>query len=249
NSDGNSRGFLFVGGSHTLERFVNEVERDVVDPEKEISVYERSRARVILEGDAEHRREARERQDLRIGALGSGSDYSPFLQHLGIATLNIGYGGEGETDGIYHSIYDSFDHYIRFGDPTFDYSIALSKTGGRAILRFANADYLPLTMGNLSDTVSMYLKEVMKLAADERDAIAERNRRVNEKTFEAVDDPTKTLVAPKAEAPAPFLNFAPLQNALARLEESGRNYDSALRNAEAANRLQSRDMQGSLDEA
>ena len=248
NSDGNSRGFLFVGGSHTLERFVNEVERDVVDPEKEISVYERSRARVILEGDAERRREARERQDLRIGALGSGSDYSPFLQHLGIATLNIGYGGEGETEGIYHSIYDSFDHYIRFGDPTFDYSMALSKTGGRAILRFANADYLPLTMGNLSDTISMYAKEVMKVATDERDAIAERNRRINEKTFEAVDDPTKRRVAPKAEAPAPILNFAPLQNALARLEESCRSYDNAMKDA-AANRLRSRDVQQSLDDA
>jgi N-acetylated-alpha-linked acidic dipeptidase len=248
NSDGNSRGFLFVGGSHTLERFVNEVERDVVDPEKEISVYERSRARVILEGDAERRREARERQDLRIGALGSGSDYSPFLQHLGIATLNIGYGGEGETEGIYHSIYDSFDHYIRFGDPTFDYSIALSKTGGRAILRFANADYLPLTMGNLSDTISMYAKEVMKVATDERDAIAERNRRINEKTFEAVDDPTKRRVAPKAEAPAPILNFAPLQNALARLEESCRSYDNAMKDA-AANRLRSRDVAQSLDDA
>jgi N-acetylated-alpha-linked acidic dipeptidase len=248
NSDGNSRGFLFVGGSHTLERFVNEVERDVVDPEKEISVYERSRARVILEGDADRRREARERQDLRIGALGSGSDYSPFLQHLGIATLNIGYGGEGETEGIYHSIYDSFDHYIRFGDPTFDYSMALSKTGGRAILRFANADYLPLTMGNLSDTISMYAKEVMKVATDERDAIAERNRRINEKTFEAVDDPTKRRVAPKAEAPAPILNFAPLQNALARLEESCRSYDNAMKDA-AANRLRSRDVEQSLDDA
>src|SRR5438128_6978784 len=198
NSDGNERGFLSVGGSHTLERFVNDIERDVVDPEKEISVYERLRARAVLQGDADRRREAREREDLRIAALGSGSDYSPFLQHLGISTLNIGYGGEGETDGIYHSIYDSFDHYVRFGDPTFDYSIALSKTGGRAILRFGDADYLPLQFGNLSDTISMYVKEVTKVATDERDAIAERNRRVNDKTFEAVDDPTRGLVAPKA---------------------------------------------------
>ena len=247
NSDGNERGFLSAGGSHTLERFVNDIERDVVDPEKEISVYERLRARAVLGGDAERRREAREREDLRIAALGSGSDYSPFLQHLGISTLNIGYGGEGETDGIYHSIYDSFDHYVRFGDPTFDYSTALSKTAGRAILRFANADYLPLQFGNLSDTISMYVKEVMKVATDERDAIAERNRRVNEKTFEAVDDPTKGLVAPKAESPAPFLNFAPLQNALTRLEDSCRNYDTAMKNAGSGNRLGSRDVQQALD--
>ena len=124
NSDGNSRGFLGVGGSHTLERFVNDVALDVTDPEKQIPVLERSRAYSILNGDADQRREARERQDLRIGALGSGSDYTPFLQHLGIATLNIGYGGEGETDGVYHSIYDSFDHYTRFADPTFAYAIS-----------------------------------------------------------------------------------------------------------------------------
>src|SRR5262245_12213322 len=114
NSDGNSRGFLNVGGSHTLEKFMSGVARDVIDPEKEISVFERSRAVSVLNGNPEDRREARERADLRIGALGSGSDYTPFLQHLGIASLNIGYGGEGETAGIYHSIYDSFDHYVRF---------------------------------------------------------------------------------------------------------------------------------------
>jgi N-acetylated-alpha-linked acidic dipeptidase len=249
NSDGNSRGFLFVAGSHTLERFVNDVARDVTDPEKEIPVDERSRAHMILQGNADQRREARERADLRIGALGSGSDYTPFLQHLGIATLNMGFGGEAETDGIYHSIYDSYDHYTRFGDPTFDYSVALSKTAGRAILRFANADYLPLTFGNLSDTISVYVKEVMKLATDERDVIAERNRRIKDKTFEAVDDPTKTLVAPKAEATAPFLNFAPLQNALTRLEESCRTFDDAMKNSNAQLRLRSRDVQQSLDDA
>jgi N-acetylated-alpha-linked acidic dipeptidase len=248
NSDGNSRGFLGVGGSHTLERFMNDVARDVLDPEKEIPVYERWRARRILNSNGDERREARERPDLRIEALGSGSDYTPFLQHLGIATLNIGYGGEGEG-GSYHSIYDSFDHYVRFGDPTFDYAIALTKTGGRAILRFANADYLPLGFGNLSDTISQYVKEVMKLATDERDVIAERNRRINDKVFEAVDDPTRKLVVPRPEKAAPFINFAPLQNALARLEESCRNYDNAMRDAATATRLQSHDVQQALDNA
>ena len=249
NSDGNSRGYLSVGGSHTLERFVNDVARDVIDPEKEVPVAERWRARRILNGNADQRREARERADVRIDPLGSGSDYTPFLQHLGIATLNIGYGGEGETSGVYHSIYDSFDHYLRFADPAFDYAITLSKTGGRAVLRFANADYLPLSLGNLSDTVSQYVKEVMKLAADERDAIAERNRQINEKTFEIVDDPVRKLVVPKPETPAPFINFAPLQNALSRLEESCRNYDNAMRDAAATARLQLPDVQQALDDA
>src|SRR5215470_3749031 len=181
NSDGNSRGFLNIGGSHTLEKFMNDVARDISYPEKEISVSDRARARVILNGDAERRREARERTDLRINALGSGSDYTPFLQHLGIATVNVGFSSEGENDGVYHSIYDSFDHYTRFGDPGFDYAIALAKTGGRTVLRFANADYLPLSFSNFSETVGQYAKEVMKLAGDERDAIAEKNRQIAER--------------------------------------------------------------------
>ena len=247
NSDGNSRGFLNVGGSHTLEKFMNDVARDVIDPEKEISVSDRARARAILNGDAERRREARDRTDLRINALGSGSDYTPFLQHLGIATVNVGFGGEGENDGVYHSIYDSFDHYTRFGDPGFDYAIALAKTGGRTVLRFANADYLPLSLSNFSETVGQYVKEVMKLAGDERDAVAEKNRRIADRVFEHVDDPTKTFVAPKAEKAAPFLNFAPLQNALARLDESTKNYDAAMHDPAAAAHLQSSDVQIALD--
>ena len=195
--DGNERGFLNAGGSHTLERFINEVARDVVDPEKEIPVSDRQRARRILNGSPEEMREARERADLRIAALGSGSDYTPFLQHLGISTLNLGYGGEGEADGVYHSIYDSFDHYIRFVDPTFDYGVALAKTAGRAVLRFADADYLPLTFSNFAETVGRYVGEVMKLASDERETILEKNRRISDKTFEAAADPTKPFVAPK----------------------------------------------------
>jgi len=230
NSDGNSRGFLNVGGSHTLERFVNELARDIVDPEKEISASDRLRARAILNGDSE----ARQRSDLRIAALGSGSDYTPFLQHLGIASLNVGFGGEGEGDGVYHSVYDSFDHFTRFVDPTFDYGIALAHTGGRAVLRFANAVYLPFEFSNFTDTVGRYVNEVTKLATDERDAIGEKNRRIREKTYDAVDDPLLKLSVPKPEAPAPFLNFAPLQNAIARLKESSDKYDAAMRDPATA---------------
>jgi N-acetylated-alpha-linked acidic dipeptidase len=249
NSDGNQRGFFNVGGSHTLEKFISEVARDVVDPEKEISVFDRSRANTVLTGSPEDRRDARERTDLRIAPLGSGSDYTPFLQHLGIATLNIGYSGEGESSGSYHSIYDSFDHFTRFVDPTFDYGVALAKTGGRAVLRFATADYLPLSLSNFSETVGRYVNEVAKLATDERDNIAEKNRRIKEKTFEAVADPNQRLIAPRPEAPAPFLNFAPLQNALARLQESARAYDTALRESASGRRIQSRDVQQALDNA
>ncbi|HEX8071331.1 MAG TPA: transferrin receptor-like dimerization domain-containing protein [Pyrinomonadaceae bacterium] len=229
NTDSNERGFLNVGGSHTLEKFVNEVGRDVTDPQKRITVLERARAYQILNGSAEGRREARERADLRIDPLGSGSDYTPFLQHLGVASLAIGYGGEGDTGGVYHSIYDSFDHYTRFGDPNFDYGVALAQTCGRVVLRFANADVLPVAYAGFADSVGQYVREVVKLADDVREETAERNRRITDKTFVAVADPTETYVEPKPEAPAPYLNFAPLHNALARLQESAKNYDAAMR--------------------
>ncbi|HEX3561158.1 MAG TPA: transferrin receptor-like dimerization domain-containing protein [Pyrinomonadaceae bacterium] len=247
NSDSNGRGFLEAGGSHTLEKFMNEVARDVSDPEKKIPVGERLRARRVLDGNADERREARERADLRIGALGSGSDFTPFLQHLGVASLNLGYGGE-DGGGSYHSIYDSFDNYVRFIDPTFDYGVALSETAGRVVLRFANADTLPLSFGDFTETVGNYVREVSKLAEDTRGEIAEKNRRISEGTFRAVFDPTETYVAPAPEAPAPYLNFAPLQNALARLQESTKNYQAALGNPAAPVRLRSRETQGRLDE-
>jgi N-acetylated-alpha-linked acidic dipeptidase len=247
NSDSNGRGFLDVGGSHTLEKFMNEVARDVIDPEKKISVGERLRARRILDGDEDERREARERADLRIDALGSGSDYTPFLQHLGVASLNLGYGGE-DGGGSYHSIYDSFDNYTRFLDPTFDYGVALTETAGRVTLRFADADVLPLSFADFTDTVGRYVKELTKLADDTRAEIAEKNRRISDGTFRAVNDPTETYVVPKPEAPAPYLNFAPLQNALARLQESAKNYQAALNTPAAQERLRSRATEERLDE-
>src|SRR5207247_710803 len=122
------------------------------DPQRGVSVAERLKARRIVKDSAEDAKEARERADLRIAALGSGSDYTPFLQHLGIASLNIGFGGE-DSGGSYHSIYDSFAHYTRFGDPDFAYGVALAKVGGRMVVRLAEADVLPFEFSNAADTM------------------------------------------------------------------------------------------------
>ena len=132
NTDGYGRGFLDAGGSHGLERMVNEAARSVNDPETSVSVAARARAVAILGADsADKRREIRARGDLAIDALGSGSDFTPFLQHLGIPTLNVGFGGE-DAGGEYHSIYDSIAHYERFKDPGFVYGPVLAQFGGPA---------------------------------------------------------------------------------------------------------------------
>jgi N-acetylated-alpha-linked acidic dipeptidase len=224
NSDSNGRGFLSAGGSHTLERFVTQVARDVVDPQRSVSVLERRRARDIVTAETNTlRKEIRERELLRLSPLGSGSDFTPFFQHAGIASLNIGYGGE-DGGGSYHSVYDSFDHYTRFGDPKFDYGVAQAQTNGRLVLRIANADVLPFEFTTFADTIGRYLDEVKKLADDARADVEENNRQARDKTAELAADPTATFVAAKTEETVPYLNFAPLQNAVAKVQSAARDY-------------------------
>jgi N-acetylated-alpha-linked acidic dipeptidase len=219
NSDGNDRGFLNMEGSHTLERFMNEIARAVPDPESKQTVAERLRAQRLLKASLADRREIRDRADLRMSALGSGSDYTPFLQHLGVASLNLGYGGE-EGGGVYHSIYDSFDHYTRFGDPGFEYGLLMVRTCGRVSLRLADADMLPYEFSDFAETVGKYIKEVSKLTEELREGTIETNRLIADKALIAAADPTQTFVAPQTKPEVPFLNFAPLDNALATLQRS-----------------------------
>lgn len=226
NTDSNGRGFLGIGGSHTLEKFINEVGRDIPDPQTKISVWERARAQQIVGGSPTQRAEANSRADLRIGALGSGSDYTPFLQHLGIASLNIGFGGES-GGGSYHSIYDSFDHYMRFGDPGFAYGIALSKVGGHAVLRLANADALPFEFTNFADTVGQYVNEVTRLTDTMREDTKTMNQMISSGMWQAVQDPKERLSTPATKDEVPQIDFEPLKNALAKLRESANYYQRA----------------------
>lgn len=225
NTDSNGRGFLGMGGSHTLEKFINEVGKDVVDPQTKLSVWERTRANQIVNGGTAQRNETMSRGDLRIYALGSGSDYTPFLQHLGIASLNIGFGGE-DGGGSYHSIYDSYDHFTRFGDPGGAYGIALAKVCGRATLRLANADTLPFEFSNFADTVNVYANEVIRLADAMRDETKAMNQAISSGMLKNVQDPTETFIVPKEKEAVPYLNFAPLQNAVAKLNETARAFQS-----------------------
>ena len=226
NTDSNGRGFLGIGGSHTLEKFINEVGKSVPDPQTKLSVWERTRANQLVNGSSALRGELINRADLRISALGSGSDYTPFLQHLGIASLNIGFGGE-DGGGSYHSVYDSFDHFTRFGDPNFDYGIALSKVCGHAVLRLANAETLPFEFTNFADTIGVYVREVTTLADSMREETRLMNQLISSGMWQAVQDPTRQINAPKTQENVPFINFAPLQNSLARLQESARAFQTA----------------------
>jgi N-acetylated-alpha-linked acidic dipeptidase len=212
NTDSTSRGFVELGGSHSLERFATEAARDVQDPEYKVSVLERRQA-------ADYVRTGTKPAEFAIDPLGSGSDFTPFLQHLGIAALNFSFGGEDEY-GVYHSNYDTYDHHMKFVDPDLQYGIATAQLGGHMVLRLANADVLPLRFENLSKTVTGYAKELAKLADDEREQTARRNDQLASGALKLAADPRKTNVLPAIRQPVPFINFAPLQNAAAKLQAS-----------------------------
>jgi N-acetylated-alpha-linked acidic dipeptidase len=235
NSDTNSRGYFGVDGSHSLEKFINGVAMDVEDPEAGVSSWKRAQASRIVNGSVDARREARDREDLRIGALGSGSDYSSFLDHLGIASLNLGYGGEDEG-GIYHSIYDDFYWYTHFSDTSFVYGRALAQAAGVAVLRLANADLLPFAFTNLAETIQTYVKDLQSLRDRRAEQITERNRQIEDGVFRFTSDPREPVTAPQRQRPAPQFNFAPLLNALDSLNHAASRYDRAYNNAVSAGR-------------
>ncbi|HLW55492.1 MAG TPA: M28 family metallopeptidase [Candidatus Angelobacter sp.] len=234
NTDGNGRGYLEVEGSHSLEKFVNTVARDITDPEKNISVWKRSQAHRLTtttirrREQGQDRKEIRTRPDLRIGPLGSGSDYTAFIDHLGVASLNVGYGGEDEG-GIYHSIYDDFYWFTHFSDTDFVYGRALAQTVGTMVLRFADADVLPYDFSDFADTIHKYDDELKTLLKDRQEEISERNRNLDDGVYTATSDPRRPLLAPPREQVPPFINFAPLENAQAVLDRSAEHYTRAMK--------------------
>ena len=237
NTDTNDRGYLGMEGSHVLEKFINGVARDIDDPETHLSVWKRVQAAVIQNGSADERKEARDRADLRIGALGSGSDFTPFLQHLGVPALNLGYGGEDDA-GIYHSIYDDFYWYTHFSDTSFVYGRALAQTVGTASMRLADADVLPYDYTNLAETIHTYIDELQKLASSEADAARERNLEIEEGSFAATNDPHNPTIAPAVLVVPPHISFAALENAADSLTRAAakysKAYDKALGSGDAA---------------
>jgi N-acetylated-alpha-linked acidic dipeptidase len=241
NSDENARGFLDAGGSHVLQRVVNDAGASVKDPESDVSVVARLRAKMMADGyekgaSGEARRDAHiaaSGADLPLEALGSGSDFTPFMQHLGIASLNFGYSGEAEQGGVYHSTYDTFEHYVRFGDPQFAYGVALAQTVGHVVLRFADADVLPLQFTGFADTIAGYVEELHKLTEDKRKGAEELDKLLDQNVFVLAADPTRVVLPPAREPAVPYLDFAPLDNAVPRLKASAKAYDALYAKLEA----------------
>ncbi|MEO5984002.1 MAG: transferrin receptor-like dimerization domain-containing protein [Ferruginibacter sp.] len=220
NSDGNGRGFLGAGGSQALEPAFTEIIKEINDPEKNVSIFERRRSKDIIDNSSSKiKKEMLAKKTFTLDALGSGSDFSPFAQHIGIPSMNLGFGGEGDG-GEYHSIYDSYDLYKRFKDPKFAYGVVLAKTAGHTTLRFANAETLPFDFRNLQKTIGKYATELITLADEMRDNTSVENQLIKEKYYAIADKVNEPLLVPLAKDEVPFISFAALQNALAVLEKS-----------------------------
>jgi len=226
NSDGNDRGYLAAAGSHSLEPLVNQVARAIDDPETHATVWSRWQAGALVSGTVQAQKEATSRGDLRIGALGSGSDFSAFLDHLGIASLDVSYGGE-DNDGIYHSIYDDFYWYTHFADTSFVYGRALAQTNGTLVLRMAQADLLPYDFAALADTLHTYTSELKALLETRRTEAEERKAALNANAYALTSDPRHPLAPPAALETPPYLNFAPLENALTALDKAAAHFSQA----------------------
>jgi N-acetylated-alpha-linked acidic dipeptidase len=224
NSDGNSRGFMGVGGSHALEPFIGEIARSITDPQTKVSIFERKRAAdVVSAGTTKAKKEILGKKDLTISALGSGSDYSSFLQHLGVPSLNVGFGGEG-AGGEYHSIYDTYENYTRFKDPSFEYGVALSKLAGHAALRLADAEILPFDFRSLCRTITGYTTELISLAEQLRETTAVENQIISNNAYQLAGDVAKPIKAPAPQSEVPYIDFSRLQNALVALDKAAQQW-------------------------
>ncbi len=220
NTDGNAKGFLDVEGSHALEQMITEISKEVKDPQKSVTVFDRVKAKQIIEAKGTAaKKEALNKTQFEMGALGSGSDFSSFIQHLGVPSLNIGYSGE-DAGGEYHSIYDSYDHYSKFKDPGFEYGVTLAKTTGRVVLRMADAALLPFDFTALHKTVNGYIKELMTITDQLREETLVDQEAATFKAVQLAGNPIYNVQIKEVPTAVPFLDFSVLQNALKQLEVS-----------------------------
>jgi N-acetylated-alpha-linked acidic dipeptidase len=225
NSDVNGRGFLSAEGSHALQHFASEAARDVKDPESGASVLARALAARRATGyESGASSDGHPSGDLQLGALGSGSDYTPFLQHLGVNSLDLAFQGESDY-GVYHSAYDSFDHFRRFVDPSFEYGLALAKVAGRVMLRAAQADLIPARESDFATSIAGFAEELHKMTDGMRAKSHELGKLLDDDVYKLTANPDKPRAAPPRVDDVPYLNFSELDNAVAKLESSAKAFD------------------------
>ena len=237
NSDTNGRGFLNAGGSPSLQHLLNTTASGITDPETGVSILDRKRAQLELlgngsdAGDDDHYLAALasgRTRDIPLNPLGSGSDYTAFLDHIGTPVLHLGFGGERDVGGVYHSAYDNWDYYNRFADPGFRYAPVLAKLAGHMVLRLAGSRLPPTRYGDFAAAVSQYADQVKSLADERRRAAKTQARMLAQNVYRLAADPSRIKTDPVILKPVPKIDFTPLQAAVRRLSKSATEFDAAL---------------------
>jgi N-acetylated-alpha-linked acidic dipeptidase len=227
NSDESNRGFLGASGSHALEHLVNDVANDVTDPETKSSVWKRQQA-ALLTGSGRPGAGAVDANSktIPIGAPGSGSDFAAFVDHLGIASLNLGFGGE-DHGGTYHSAYDTPWFIEHFGDKDALYGYVLAQMAGTLVMRFADADILPYDFTNLAVTLKGYTTELKALHKQLESDASLRKRNLDMGVYTLAADPRKPMQLPAPLVTPPALDFSPLDSAIISLATAAANFNQA----------------------
>lgn len=232
NSDENGRGYFGASGSQSSELMVNDVVHELTDPESGKSVWDRQKAAQMAGRGRGAARPAGEtvRATIEFGPAGSGSDYAGFVDHLGVASINIGFGGE-DRGGTYHSAYDTPWHWDQFADREEVYGKLFAQTAGLIVMRMADAEVIPYSFNELSMTVSGYASnlktEVKQLQADS----ATRTRLLTSGSYQVANDPKNPMQPPTALPMPPAMDFSSLDAALDKLKASAAHYSQATANA------------------
>ncbi len=151
NSDSSGKGAFGAEGSDGLDVFVKDAMKEVKDPISGKSLLDDTLAR---QSKAAPNKPA----EFHLAPLGSGSDYTPFLQHLGIASLNLSFGSA--PGGVYHSVWDDFSWYSRFDDTDFSHGRALAQMNATVEMQLADAPLLPIEFSRLATSVGIYLNDI-----------------------------------------------------------------------------------------
>jgi N-acetylated-alpha-linked acidic dipeptidase len=229
NNDTTGRGFLAAAGDPSLASLVDEVAGDLRDPETGASVQERRAAKRTVDA-AEKGKDVE--GPIVPPRLGTGSDYLPFAHRLGVPSLHVRYGydrdGDEESVPVYHSLYDTYAHYQRFGDPGLKYVNLLARTNVRLALRVANADVLPWRYTAFAESLG---RDIERLAAGvataHRDAVR-HNALVDSGAYRLADVAYRGLRPPAREDDRwQEVDLGPLRDAQRGLLAAARAYDRA----------------------
>lgn len=199
---------LNMSGSPSLRELARQSAAAVPDPNKDDSVgglWEQRMAEKWASTSTIDLEQADETFELHLGALGSGSDYTVFLDHLGIAAVDFGFRGK---NGVYHSAYDNFNWMDRFGDPGFAYHATAARLLGVLAMRLASSDVLPFRFGSYAGALEIYLQAI------ERQVV-----RINRKASVATDAESRDTL---------IVDFSPVEEAIETFGKAGADLDAAV---------------------